>query len=86
MTLHLLFSADPQVLNKVRSLTAAGDRIMLAGDGVYLAPSCSAADENIASRETDLRRRGLIPGHTTALSDSDWVKLTVTADNTLSWF
>ncbi len=86
MTLHLIFSADPQVLNKVRALAAGSDQIMLAGDGAYLAPLCPAAEKNISSRETDLQSRGLNHGHTTALSDSDWVKLTSIADNTLSWF
>ena len=83
--LHQIFSATPAVLQQVVSLAASDDCILLLGDGCYLAGT--ACDDRIRARSVDAEVRGLhLPVHTAALTDDEWVSLTLSCSKTLSWF
>lgn len=83
--LHQVFSASPAVLQQVVSVAADDDCILLLGDGCYLA--CAGGDARIRARDADASVRGLhLPLHMAALTDDEWVSLTLSCTKTLSWF
>ncbi|WP_430462535.1 DsrH/TusB family sulfur metabolism protein [Thalassolituus sp. LLYu03] len=84
--IHQIFSPNPSVLMDVSALAAAGDCVLLLGDGVYLQEQ-AAAHFTVYVRAQDAATRGLaVTASATSISDQEWLALTMSHTKPISWF
>lgn len=85
MALHILMSQAPHWPERLQAILNMDDVLLLAGDAVYLQP-LFRYHTRVYVREHDVELRGisLLPP-AKALSDDDWVSLTLAHQPVLSW-
>ena len=81
-TLHLL--ANPAAANACLAATAAGDSVLLLGDGVF-AVSQLATQRRVGALREDAAERGQRLHDVESLTDADFVDWVVNHDRSITW-
>ncbi|MBE0483436.1 MAG: hypothetical protein IBX52_08025 [Bacterioplanes sp.] len=88
MILHLIFSPSTQSLQQAMELSMPVDRFVLLGDGVTVTHASAVAHRGYY-RPIEVDQRGLAHAECwqalTAISDEQWVELTLSATQVVSW-
>ncbi|MCG7539984.1 hypothetical protein EXT48_06620 [Pseudoalteromonas sp. CO348] len=62
------------------------DTILLCNDGCFGQTRISAGDANVVMLQTCACARGIVPeAGVELISDKDWVELTITMNNSITW-
>lgn len=88
MTLHHIFTDSPSSWQQLRQLAQSQDGLLFLGNGLYqLQQQIEPLPQTCYYRASDADARGLInlPTFATAISDSEWVALTLSHARTMSW-
>lgn len=88
MILHLIMTPQHDALANALRLAQDNDRFLLLGDGVTTAHAHSVAHRGFF-RHSDALARGLADNECwqslSAISDDEWVALTLSAQQVISW-
>lgn len=83
-TLHLIFSMDAWL--KAKPLIELGDQILFLQDSVYQLQNALNISNKLFARELDIIARNIKPSsNITIIDDNQWVELTNSAHNVISW-
>ncbi len=82
--LHLL--SNPDAATSCVAATAAGDRLLLIGDGVFALTAVASSPARLGLLGDDADARGIPPADTAeVLTYAEFVDWVVTCDNSVTW-
>ena len=81
-TLHVL--ANPDAASACLAATAAGDSVLLLGDGVFAAAKL-ATQRRVGALRDDAVERGQRLHDVESLTDADFVEWVVSHDRSITW-
>lgn len=88
MMIHLIMTPQQEALHNALKLAGEHDRFILLGDGATIANARAVAERGYF-RLIDAQVRGLEKAtcwnRLSPISDSDWVELTLSSDQVISW-
>lgn len=88
MTLHHIFTEHPSLWQQLNQLAQSHDSLLFLGNGLYrLQQQIEPLPQTCYYRASDADARGLttLPTFATAISDTEWVALTLSHARTMSW-